>query len=227
MSLILTIAGSPSSQLPYSPSGSKLRRRPKKPGGKRLLNVRNLSEVLLPAAHPGELAGGGLAVGLELVGLELPVAVGVDVAQVAEEVHHLVVAEQHVGTAAGRGALRLEPAQQVHQRPVVEAAVEKVAGHDEVVVAADPAQLVVDQAGRAEQPDQLVVIAVDVAHGDDPGDPLPLPDRVGLWRRGRRDRGEQQECGQGRGRHRGGKRPVGSWMAGSQVDSLLELAAYL
>lgn len=99
-----------------------------------------------------------LGVGRELAGQHI--------AQVAEQVHRLVIAEREVQSALRRRRLLLQPHQQVEYRPGVGAAVEQVAGHHEVGCTGRPAKLRVDDANRLEQSRQLRMGAVHVGHGN-------------------------------------------------------------
>ena len=111
-----------------------------------------------------------------------------DVAEVAHEVHHLVVAEQLVHAPPRGRRFVGEPPQEIERLAVGRAAVHDVAHDHEVGVAAGPAQRLVHETGAAQQEHERVVRAVDVANGDDPRRPGPDPRRA--FARGRGDRGQ-------------------------------------
>ena len=90
-----------------------------------------------------------------------------DVTQVAEDVHDLVVAEQHDDLAALLRGLLLEVHQQTGDLGGAGAAVEEVAGLHQDRVAADPIVLLIDQPHLAQDLAHAVVGAVDVADGND------------------------------------------------------------
>jgi hypothetical protein len=86
---------------------------------------------------------------------------------VAEEDHDLVVTEHDVHSSARRGGLPLQPVDEPQQAEDIGAAIGEVAGEDEVVAAAGPAQGVIDEAGRLEAFDDGVVLAVGVAEDEE------------------------------------------------------------
>ena len=92
------------------------------------------------------------------------------VAQVAEKVHRLVVAEHDVQRAAGRLGLALQPHQQVQHLARVGAAVEQVAGADDVRSATGPTHLRVDQVYGLQKAGEFVVSAMHVGKRDDARD---------------------------------------------------------
>ena len=114
------------------------------------------------------------ALGRVLVGQVGRVLAASDVAQVAEHVHRLVVADHDVHlAAAGRGFL-LQSHQKVHHLAGVVTAIEQVAEADEVRAAAGPAQVAVYDALGREQRHQLVVGAVHVGKRHHAFDSLPF-----------------------------------------------------
>ena len=122
---------------------------------------------------PGAFGDGGVAVE-RLLQPVVGAAVGEpghrfrrDVAEIVEDVHALVIAEQHVDAAAGPARLPLEPHQEVVRGAHVGAAVEDVAGLHQARGAADPFLFGIDQARRLEDLRQVRAGAVDVADGDD------------------------------------------------------------
>ena len=90
-----------------------------------------------------------------------------DVAEIVEDVHPLVVAEQHIDTTAGPARLPLDPHQEVERRAHVGTAIEDVAGLHQARGAADPFLFGIDQARRLEDLCQVRAGAMDVADGDD------------------------------------------------------------
>ena len=121
--------------------------------GIRTVSCDPLGALLL--AHAGGLFRG---IGLELARCH--------VAHVPEQVHRLVVAERHVKLSARRGGLALQAHQQIHHLARVLAAIEQVAGADEMCPAAGPVEIAVHDANRLEQLDEVVVGAVHVGEGD-------------------------------------------------------------
>ena len=94
---------------------------------------------------------------------ERGIRAGGHVAQVAQDVHAFVVAEQHVHAAAGAPGLALEPHQQVHDLSDVVTAIGEVAGLHEPRVPAAPSLFLVDQAGCPEDLREAIAGAVNVA----------------------------------------------------------------
>ena len=84
--------------------------------------------------------GGGFDVGVRRVFAR------VDVAQVAEHVHRLVIAEHHVQLAARGARFALQAHEQVHDLARVVAAIEQVAQAHHVRASGAPAVLRVDDA---------------------------------------------------------------------------------
>ena len=75
--------------------------------------------------------------------------------------------------AAGLGGLFLQFHQQVHHVAAAGAAVGNVAGLHQMGFSTGPIIFVVEQAGAAQQLDELFVVAVNIAHGNDPLDAAP------------------------------------------------------
>ena len=98
---------------------------------------------------------------------------GRDIAQIAVDVHRLMVADERVDGAAGSRGLLFEFHQQVHHGARVGTTIDDVAGLDEVRLAARPIAVSVDQARGGEHARELLVIAVDVTDGDDALDAGP------------------------------------------------------
>ena len=96
--------------------------------------------------------------------LEALVLLRVDVAEVPQHVHDLVVAEERVDAPAGLARLALEAHQEVEHLAPVRPPVEQVARLHEVGLSACPPVLRVHEAREAQDGDQVVVAAVDVAH---------------------------------------------------------------
>ena len=122
------------------------------------------------------------------------VLAGLDVAQVAEQVHRLVVAEHDVQLPARRLRLALQPHQQVHDLARIGAAVEQVAEAHEMRVPGRPVVLRVDDAGLVQQREQFRVGAVHVGESDHAIDAAPLHRRglgLHLLRAAESDRGDQ------------------------------------
>ena len=89
------------------------------------------------------------------------------VARLADQVHHLVIAEQREGAAAGVLGLVLERHQQVEHRARAFAAIHVVAGLNQLRAAAGPLAAAVVEAGDLQDRLEAVDAAVDVADGDD------------------------------------------------------------
>ncbi len=170
VSLTTTATGSDSSHWPYRPWGDRAARWPKKPGGNCLLEARCARAAL--RGFP--CLAGALALGRRFhVGIG-GVFARVDVAQVAQQVHRLVIAEHDVHPAARRARLALQALQQVHDLARVGAAVEQVAEAHQVCAAGGPTVLAIDDAGLTQQAQQFGVGSVHVGKGHDTLDPAPL-----------------------------------------------------
>ncbi len=155
-------------------------------GGQALLGrigaqvVERLLVVLLAPAPRAAVDEGGVLAGMH-------------VAQVALDVHRLVVADERMHAPARASRLALEPHEVVHDRAAVRPAIGHVAELDEVGRPADPVAVGVDQIGLAQHVEIFVVVAFEVADGDHARDPVPL----GLSERG--GTGEES-CGEPRER---------------------------
>lgn len=88
--------------------------------------------------------------------------------------------------APGFGGLLFEGDEQVEDLAGFGSAVEQVAGLHQMGLAADPAGLLVDDGGVAEDPEESLVVAVDIADGDD-----AIDTGEGILREGERH-GEQE-----------------------------------
>jgi hypothetical protein len=115
--------------------------------------------VLAPAALAGFR---GLAVG------EGGADLGRGVAQVAEQVHHLVIAEHLLDAPFRLRGVALEGHHHVQHAAHLGAAIGEVPGLDEGGGATGPALAVVAEAGRLQDRGQAGQAAMDVADGDDP-----------------------------------------------------------
>ena len=127
-----------------------------------------LATLALPRRNARVVGVGALASILRALVGERRVGLGRDVAELGQQVHHLVVAEQRLDPAAGAPGFVLEAHQEIERRPDARAAVEDVAGLHQDGVAAAPAPRAVDQPRRLKDADELVEGAVDVTDGDDP-----------------------------------------------------------
>ena len=124
------------------------------------------------------LLPGRLAQGIVIGARKSRVFPGAHVAQVADDIHDLVVAEQDMhGTARG-ARLALEPHEQVEHAPRVGPAVDEVAEADEVGVRTAPAQRAVHDALGTKQRNQLVEGAVNVRENHHAARALDAPGRV-------------------------------------------------
>ena len=108
----------------------------------------------------------------------LPVAEGlyltrVQVAPVAPQDHLLVVSNKAVHVAACVSRLGFQFHQEIHGLARVRSPVEEVPGLDEMGPSADPLVVLVDDLRCKESPQELVVVAVDVADCHDAVDPVP------------------------------------------------------
>ncbi len=97
-----------------------------------------------------------------------PQLAGTDVPPVAEHAHQLVIPEQRQHTPAGARRVALQAAQQIQDPARVVAAIEDVTGLNQDRPAPGPAIARIEQAGGAQDGDEAVVGAVDVAHGHHP-----------------------------------------------------------
>ena len=122
---------------------------------------------------------------------------GLHGAQVPEDVHDVVVAEEHDDPTAGAGRLLLEAHQKVEHRTRLDAAIEDVAHLHEDPLAPGPMAGTVQEPGHGQGAHQVVVGRVDVADRDDTGsvrDPArAFPGERGRDEDERADR-EQTEC---------------------------------
>jgi len=109
-----------------------------------------------------------------LLRAELCVIAWAHVAQIAGEVHGLVVTMDHVHVASGGRGLRVQAHQQVHHLFAVVAAIQQVAERHEMRVTAAPTQLGIHQARALQERDQLVIGTVNVADHDDAIDVLEV-----------------------------------------------------
>ena len=89
------------------------------------------------------------------------------VAQVADEIHRLMVADEDVNPAAGIHGLGFEPHQQVHGVARARPAVENIADDNEMGCATRPRHLLVDDACALHRFDHGRVRAVHVSDRDD------------------------------------------------------------
>ena len=78
-----------------------------------------------------------------------------------------MVPDERMHRAAGRRGLTLQLHQEVHRLAGIRTAVQDVADLHQVGLSGGPVQLLVDYLGRPKDLDELVVVAVDVADGDD------------------------------------------------------------
>ena len=98
-----------------------------------------------------------------------------DVTQIADEVHRLVIPDQHVHHAAGRLRFRFEPNEQIHGVARVGTPVEDVSDDHEVRGTSCPAEIGVNHPCIAQRCDQGLVSAVNVGNSDDALDAAVLP----------------------------------------------------
>jgi hypothetical protein len=98
-----------------------------------------------------------------------------NISEVSRHVHDFVVAQQRVNTASRRQGLGLEASNQIQNRAIVGSAIHQIADEYQVVLAADPAQILVYQTGSLEQRQQFVVRAVDITDDHHPRHISPLP----------------------------------------------------
>ena len=86
-----------------------------------------------------------------------------------EDVHHVVVAEEHDDPPARQARLLLEAHQEVEHRARLDAAIEDVAHLHEDTLATGPVGGTVQEPGHGQDAHQVAVGSVDVADGDDTG----------------------------------------------------------
>ncbi len=124
---------------------------------------------------------------------------GGDVAQVTEQVHGFVIAQQHMQPAARRGRLLLQPHQQIHDLPRSGATVQQVAEADHMAGACCPVVLCIDDSRLAQQLVEFRIRAMHVRESQHARHVVPL----GL--RGRLQRGwwRSRQCGRGGQHHTG------------------------
>ena len=116
----------------------------------------------------------------------IPVLFG-DVAQIANDVHGLVIADEGMNGAGFRG-LYCSAINQVQHFPGSGAAVDHVSIEHQMRGAAGPGVLVVDQVRGAEKFHQPVVIPMDVSQGHDALDP-----GKGVLRRGAKGQAQRKK----------------------------------
>ncbi len=141
-----------------------------------------LDEARRVRLHPGLLGRRLLPVALrgrDLVVERLPAALlrlvvgeggpegGRHVAELVQDVHRLVIAEERFHAPAGGACFRLEPHHQVHGVAHAGAPVHDVARLHEHRASAGPAPSLVDQPGRRENRGELLHGAVHVGYRDD------------------------------------------------------------
>ena len=124
--------------------------------------------------------------------LPLFVLRGLHGAQIPEDVHHVVVAEEHDDPPARRARLLLEAHQEVEHRARLDAAIEDIAHLYEDTSATGPVGGTVQEPGHGQDAHQLVVGSVDVADRDDTGSARDPASAL----RGERapDEGERGDC---------------------------------
>ena len=124
--------------------------------------------------------------------LPLFVLRGLHGAQVPEDVHDVVVAEEHDDPPARRARLLLEAHQEVEHRARLDAAIEDIAHLYEDTSATGPVGGTVQEPGHGQDAHQLVVGSVDVADRDDTGSARDPASAL----RGQRapDEGERRDC---------------------------------
>ena len=122
---------------------------------------------------------------------------GLHGAQIPEDVHHVVVAEEHDDPPARWARLLLEAHQEVEHRARLDAAIEDIAHLDEDTSATGPVGGTVQEPSHGQDAHQVVVGSVDVADRNDTwgaGDPASaLRGEHGRDEGERRDR-EEAEC---------------------------------
>ena len=95
---------------------------------------------------------------------------GMNVANIAINIHGFVVADQRMHITIFNLGLRFKFHQQVHYLAAVCASVGNIASLHEVSFPADPIVVLVDQPGEAEKGYEPIVVAMNVADGDNPFD---------------------------------------------------------
>ena len=98
---------------------------------------------------------------------ESRIVFGDDVAHVAEEVHHFMVAQAYTYGSALFLCVSLKRHDVIQDRPALRAAIHKVAKLNECGLAACPLVSVVDKSGDLEDHTKSVKVTVDVTHGHD------------------------------------------------------------
>ena len=111
-----------------------------------------------------------------------------DVAQVTQQIHHLMIAEHDRHAPGGSRCAALEIHQEIHHGSYARSAVRKVADLNDRRVLRDPAAAGVDDPGMLENTAYCVEIAMDVADDDNPRRILSL--RRSL----RREDRNRQQC---------------------------------
>ena len=111
--------------------------------------------------------------------LESAVLSRVNIPRGAMHIHRFVVSGQRVNIAFGP---LLQFHQQIHHLAAIGPAVGDVPGLDEVGSASCPVLVVVDEAGRTQQLDKLLVVTMDISKSNDAVNPCP-----GIFRRRRGD----------------------------------------
>ncbi len=92
---------------------------------------------------------------------------GIHVPLVAAQDHHLVIAEEKVQPAAGRLGFAFQSMDEPETFGHMVTAVEHVADHDQMSCPPAPPEMLIDHTGRLQEPDELIVVSVNVTHGED------------------------------------------------------------
>ena len=123
-----------------------------------------------------------------------------DVAQVAQDVHRLVVADERVHTPPGLQRRWRERDEQLHHLARIGAAIEDVTSLHEVGASPRPARPAIDHPGLSQHGDELLVVAVHVAHRHDA---LDTGEDVLAERRPAEGDGDEERCDAREGVHAG------------------------
>ncbi len=109
---------------------------------------------------------------------------GGHITQIANHVHHFVVAEHEVhGTARG-GGFAFEPHHEVEHLARIRPAVEEIPEAHEMSIATPPMQRIVDDSGFVQDRDEFVIAAVYIRNGHDPAHALEAKIGAGSRREG-------------------------------------------
>ena len=134
-------------------------------------------------------------------GLGISVPVGFDllrrrVIEKADDVHRIVVADEHMNFAALSLRILFELHEKVESLSGFGTAIHHITHLHQMGFATNPTALLVDEAGLLEDRDQAVIGPVDVSNGHDSLDTVPFEGN-GVFRLGLPCKGKCHHCSEG------------------------------